>query len=110
LKPITTIFASNQTSTEVTIPIQNDNVLESMEMFKLTLVIPKKIKGNGVVKGALSTAVVSIIDDDSKLTVYHLLTTSVKLPSKSMFNHLSYLAFYVVNDDSMQSKNGAVLH
>jgi len=69
LKPITAIFAPNQTSTEVTIPIRNDNDLELMEIFNLTLVIPRKIKGSGVVEGALSSTVVSIINDDSKLTV-----------------------------------------
>ena len=69
MKTITAKFEPNQTSTEVTMPIQDDNDLELLEMFSVTLVIPRRMRSIGVVEGAVSTTLVSIIDDDSKFTI-----------------------------------------
>ena len=69
MRAITAKFEPNQTSTEVGIPIQDDNDLELLEMFSVTLVIRRRMRSIGVVEGAVSTSIVSIIDDDSKFTI-----------------------------------------
>ena len=57
----------NQTVTEATITIRNDNNLEAIELFELDISISRVIRNIGVNKGPLSTALVRIVSDDSEL-------------------------------------------
>jgi hypothetical protein len=59
--PITVNFADGETSKNVTIPINNDTVYEPTETVNLTLSNPT----NGAILGTQTTAVLSIIDNDS---------------------------------------------
>ena len=59
-------FLLNETRTEVEISIKDDTILEPVELFQLTLLIPNTMSRIGVVRGGLFSALVEIISDDSK--------------------------------------------
>ncbi|WP_227873667.1 calcium-binding protein, partial [Aphanothece sacrum] len=63
--PITVNFADKETSKTVTIPINNDTVYEPDETLNLTLSNPT----GGVTLGTQKTAIVTITNDDPKVTV-----------------------------------------
>jgi len=67
LKKIYARFKSNETKAEVEIRIKDDSRLESVEVFRLTIVIPRRYRVTGVGKGTLSDVLAKIISDDSKL-------------------------------------------
>ena len=60
-------FLLNETRTEVEISIIDDTILESVELFQLTLLIPNTMRRIGVVRGGLFSVPVEIISDDSKV-------------------------------------------
>ena len=53
-----------------TVIIKDDNILETTELFNLTLVIPSLAKAVGVEEGAPISAKGRILSDDSKLAIY----------------------------------------
>ena len=60
----------NQTIATVTITLKDDNDLESLEMFELNLIIDRDFRNIGVTEGMISTASVTVYDDDSKLASF----------------------------------------
>ena len=63
--PIT--FEPNITEVVVNITIVDDMELELTEEFSIELVIPDSVHNIGVNPGSITSAVVEIVDDDSKL-------------------------------------------
>ena len=59
-------FKSNATEVSVNISIVNDEELEHTEDFNVQLVIPVDVDDIGVNHGSITSAVVEIVDDDSK--------------------------------------------
>ena len=60
-------FKFNETKAEVEIRIKDDSRLESVEVFRLKIVIARRFRVIGVAKGTLSDVLAKIISDDSKL-------------------------------------------
>jgi len=67
LRDVSAGFMKDQTITEARVTIRNDNTLEAIEVFELNISISRPLRNIGVNTGPLSTAVVRIISDDSKL-------------------------------------------
>ena len=68
--PFTVTFPVGVTSVSFDIPINNNNILEVDEDFTLTIVhgtLP-----NGVTRGSIGQATVTIMDDDSEKFIYTL--------------------------------------
>ena len=61
----TATFLPGLTTSSVSIPIINDNVLEVTEFFTLGLSIPPTTASLGVSAGSANTATVNIVDNDS---------------------------------------------
>ena len=59
-------FEANITEVTVNISIVNDKELEHTEEFSIQLVIPESVHNIGVNNGSITSAVVEIVDDDSK--------------------------------------------
>ena len=59
-------FKANVTEVAVNITIINDEELEHTEEFNIQLVIPDDVDDIGVNHGSITSAVVEIVDDDSK--------------------------------------------
>ena len=59
-------FGPNVTEVAVNITIVNDEELEHTEEFNIQLVIPNDVHNIGVNAGSITSAVVKIVDDDSK--------------------------------------------
>ena len=59
-------FNANVTEVSVNISIVNDKELEHTEEFNIQLVIPVDVDDIGVNHGSITSAVVEIVDDDSK--------------------------------------------
>ena len=59
-------FKANVTEVTVNISIVNDEELEHTEEFNIQLVIPDDVNDIGVNHGSITSAVVEIVDDDSK--------------------------------------------
>ena len=59
-------FNANVTEVSVNISIVNDEELEHTEEFNIQLVIPVDVDDIGVNHGSITSAVVQIVDDDSK--------------------------------------------
>ena len=59
-------FEANVTGVVVNISIVDDKVLEHTEEFSIQLVIPESVYNIGVYNGSITSAVVKIVDDDSK--------------------------------------------
>jgi len=62
--PVT--FKPNITEVVVNITIVDDMELEFTEEFRIKLVIPDSVHNIGVKPGSITSAVVKIVDDDSK--------------------------------------------
>ena len=63
---IPVLFKANVTEVTVNITIVNDEELEHTEEFSIQLVIPDDVHDIGVNNGSITSAVVEIVDDDSK--------------------------------------------
>ena len=63
---IPVLFKANVTEVTVNITIVNDEELEHTEEFNIQLVIPDDVHDIGVNQGSITSAVVEIVDDDSK--------------------------------------------
>ena len=59
-------FEPNVTEVAVNITIVNDEELEHTEEFNIQLVVPDDVHNIGVNAGSITSAVVKIVDDDSK--------------------------------------------
>ena len=59
-------FGPNVTEVALNITIVNDEELEHTEEFNIQLVIPNDVHNIGVNAGSITSAVVKIVDDDSK--------------------------------------------
>ena len=59
-------FGPNVTEVALNITIVNDEELEHTEEFNIQLVIPDDVRNIGVNAGSFTSAVVKIVDDDSK--------------------------------------------
>ena len=59
-------FPAGNTNANITIPIVDDNVLETNENFSLTLVIPQPAQDLGVMRGNSYMATVIITNDERK--------------------------------------------
>ena len=59
----------------ISIPINNDNIDESNESFKLTITVSAEGEAANVTEGPISMTVVLIMDDDCKLKQYCANTT-----------------------------------
>ena len=59
-------FRANVTEVTVNITIVNDEELEHTEEFNIQLVIPDDVDDIGVNHGSITSAIVEIVDDDSK--------------------------------------------
>ena len=63
---IPVLFKANVTEVTVNITIVNDEELEHTEEFNIQLVIADDVHDIGVNEGSITSAVVEIVDDDSK--------------------------------------------
>lgn len=59
-------FEANVTEVAVNITIVDDEELEHTEKFSIQLVIPDLARNIGVNPGSITSAVIEIVDDDSK--------------------------------------------
>ena len=65
--PVTAIFLAGTNSTTVNVPITNDNKIEEIEKFNLSISIPPSLSGKLSI-GGITTAVGRILDESSKNT------------------------------------------
>ena len=63
--PINATFTIGSTSTTVNVPVIKDNIVEELETFNITIVIPSSLKDQ-VILGNITNAVGNIIDNTSK--------------------------------------------
>ena len=57
------------TNTTVALATNDDNELESVELFDVSLVVPLNLSNLGILPGNATTASLNVVDNDGKLTI-----------------------------------------